>query len=62
MAAMTGRTLRIRDCSAQRRNRRERPAFSTDFKSGSLVCWPVRERTKVPAAAAVTGTDDPPLL
>ncbi|CAM9356125.1 unnamed protein product, partial [Hapterophycus canaliculatus] len=62
LAAMTGRKLRIRHCSAQQHRGQEKTAFSTDHKSGSLVCWPVRERTSFSATAAATGVDDPPPL
>lgn len=56
MAAMTGRKLRIRDCSRAQRDRRpEDSAYGTHHESGSLVCWPVRERIHLPEAASGGG-------
>eukprot|EP00752_Nemacystus_decipiens_P001857 g1789.t1 len=65
MAAMTGRKLRIRDCRAHKGKRPESSAYGTHHDNGSLICWPVRERT-FPRDATVTtsrcrgSTEDPP--
>lgn len=52
VAAMTGRKLRIRDCRRHHQQQQqqharpsERSAYNTPHDSGSLVCWPVRQRT-----------------
>ena len=55
MAAMTGRKLRVRDCRAPQGRRPENPVYSTDFDSGSLICWPVRSRTSSPSGASRGG-------
>ncbi len=52
MAAMTGRKLRIRDCRVPQGRRPESPVYSTDYDSGSLICWPVRGRKKSSSAAS----------
>lgn len=71
-AAMTGRKLRIRDCRTRRQGRHpESSAYSTHHDSGSLICWPVRERTTtslpnatagggISAAASASSAEEPP--
>ncbi|CAN0274865.1 unnamed protein product [Pylaiella littoralis] len=56
MAALTGRKLRVRDCRKQQRRLSRNPMYSPDHNNGSLVCWPVRERSALPAAAASWGS------
>lgn len=51
MAAMTGRKLRVRDCSKTRGRRPENPLYYTHHTSGSLICWPVRKKIGHTAAA-----------
>eukprot|EP00752_Nemacystus_decipiens_P012198 g10814.t1 len=59
MAAMTGRKLRIKDCGRQQQQQHQQYLvgsacwYSTPHDSGSLICWPVRERMVSPKACVV---------
>lgn len=56
MAARTGRKLRVRDCRTQERRLPDNAVYSTVHDSGSLVCWPVRERSATVAAAVAAAS------
>ncbi|CAM9664543.1 unnamed protein product, partial [Ectocarpus sp. 13 AM-2016] len=51
MAAMTGRKLRLKDCSTRQQRRRGKTLYGTQYTSGSVVCWPV---SALPTEVGVT--------
>ncbi|CBJ32977.1 conserved unknown protein [Ectocarpus siliculosus] len=51
MAAMTGRKLRLKDCSTRQQRRRGKALYGTEYTSGSVVCWPV---SALPTEVGVT--------